>query len=156
MQTPESAKTVGKSKIGRNNLGVPSNYLFLFSESAWNLLLPYSFNKILWIHFCVPNIHYSHNILRLIVKINKFEAAIVLCQALAKDIPGYLAKATYLGWRPVAEGKHSESAYFSYFSRELGCRTILCMRRLADGDIYKPYAIINDHTFAVAEKELRK
>lgn len=25
--------------------------------------------------------------------------------ALAKDIPGYLAKATYLGWRPIAEGK---------------------------------------------------
>ena len=84
---------------------------------------------------------------------NKFNA---IKNALAKDIPGYLAKATYLGWRPVAEGKHSESAYFSYFSRELGCRTILCMRRLADGDIYKPYAIINDHTFAAAEKELRK
>lgn len=76
--------------------------------------------------------------------------------ALAKDIPGYLAKATYLGWRPVAEGKHIESAYFAYFSRELGCRTILCMRRLADGDVYKPYAIINDHTFAAAEKELKK
>ena len=84
---------------------------------------------------------------------NKFNA---IKNALAKDIHGYLAKSTYLGWRPVAEGKHSESAYFSYFSRELGCRTILCMRRLADGDIYKPYAIINDHTFAAAEKELRK
>ena len=84
---------------------------------------------------------------------DKFNA---IKNALAKDIPGYLAKATYLGWRPVAEGKHIESAYFAYFSRELGCRTILCMRRLADGDIYKPYAIINDHTFAAAEKELRK
>ena len=30
------------------------------------------------------------------------------------------------------------------------------MRRLADGDIYKPYAIINDHTFAASENELRK
>ena len=28
MQTPESAKTVGKRKIGRNNSGVPSNFLF--------------------------------------------------------------------------------------------------------------------------------
>lgn len=84
---------------------------------------------------------------------DKFNA---IKNALAKDIPGYLAKATYLGWRPVAEGKHIESAYFAYFSRELGCRTILCMRRLADGDIYKPYAIINDHTFAAAESELRK
>ncbi|MBQ7571943.1 MAG: hypothetical protein IJT19_06865 [Bacteroidaceae bacterium] len=84
---------------------------------------------------------------------NKFNA---IKNALAKDIPGYLAKATYLGWRPVAEGKHFESAYFAYFSRELGCRTILCMRRLEDGDVFKPYAIINDHTFAAAEPELRK
>lgn len=84
---------------------------------------------------------------------NKFNA---IKNALAKDIPGYLAKATYLGWRPVAENKHFESAYFAYYSRELGCRTILCMRRLADGDIYKPYAIINEHTFAAAESELRK
>ena len=29
VQTPESAKTVGKRKIGRNNSGVPSNYRFL-------------------------------------------------------------------------------------------------------------------------------
>ena len=84
---------------------------------------------------------------------DKFNA---IKNALAKEIPGYLAKATYLGWRPVAEGKHIESAYFAYFSRKLGCRTILCMRRLADGDIYKPYAIINDHTFAAAAHELNK
>ena len=61
------------------------------------------------------------------VRDNKFNA---IKNALAKDIPGYLVKATYLGWRPVAEGKHIESAYFAYFSRELGCRTILCMRRM--------------------------
>ena len=84
---------------------------------------------------------------------DKFNA---IKNALAKDIPGYLAKATYLGWRSVAEGKHFESAYFAYFSRELGCRTILCMRRLADGNIYKPYAIINEHTFATAESELKR
>ena len=84
---------------------------------------------------------------------DKFNA---IKNALAKDIPGYLSKAEYLGWRPVAEGKHFESAYFSYFCRELGCRTILCMRRLADGDVYKPYAIINDHTFEAAKAELRK
>jgi hypothetical protein len=84
---------------------------------------------------------------------DKFNA---IKNALAKDIPGYLKYATYLGWRPLAEGNHFESAYFAYFSRELGCRTILCMRRMADGDIYKPYAIINEHTFAQAEGELRK
>ena len=87
------------------------------------------------------------------VRDNKFNA---IKNALAKDIPGYLEKAEYLGWRPVAEGKHSESAYFAYFSRELGCRTILCMRRMADGDIYKPYAIINEQTFSKGKDLLRK
>ncbi len=87
------------------------------------------------------------------VRDNKFNA---IKNALAKDIPGYLAKAEYLGWRPVAEGKHIESAYFAYFSRELGCRTILCMRRIADGDIYKPYAIIDEHTFEMGRSELQK
>ena len=87
------------------------------------------------------------------VRDNKFNA---IKNALAKDIPGYLVKATYLGWRPVAEGKHIESAYFAYFSRELGCRTILCMRRMADGNIYKPYAIIDEHTFEAGKEGLRK
>ena len=84
---------------------------------------------------------------------NKFNA---IKNALAKDIPGYLEKSEYLGWRPIAEGKHSESAYFAYFCRELGCKTILCMRRMADGDVYKPYAIINEHTFNNRKEQLRK
>ena len=84
---------------------------------------------------------------------NKFNA---IKNALAKDIPAFLQKSEYIGWRETEEGKHSESAYFAYFSRELGCRTILCMRRMADGDIFKPYAIINDYTFSVEEKNLRK
>ena len=84
---------------------------------------------------------------------DKFNA---IKNALARDIPGYLAKAQYLGWRPVAEGKHFESAYFAYFSRELGCRTILCMRRMTAGNIYKPYAIINDHTFGNEADNLKK
>ena len=68
----------------------------------------------------------------------------------------YLEKAEYLGWRPVAEGKHMESAYFAYYSRELGCKTFLCMRKLEDGNIFKPYAIIDEHTFNASINELRK
>ena len=113
-------------------------------------------------HFTITNeitmkVEITKSDLKTIVSKNvgddKFNA---IKNALAKDIPGYLAKATYLGWRPIAEGKHIESAYFAYFSRELGCRTILCMRKLADGNIYKPYAILNEHTFASTESELRK
>ncbi len=69
------------------------------------------------------------------VRNNKFNA---IKNALAKDIRSYLEKADYLGWRPVAEGKHIESAYFAYYSRELGCKTFLCMRKLEDGNIFSP------------------
>ena len=69
------------------------------------------------------------------VRDNKFNA---IKNALAKDIPGYLHKAEYIGKRPIVDGKHCESAYFAYFSRELGCKTILCMRKMHDGGIYKP------------------
>lgn len=87
------------------------------------------------------------------VRNNKFNA---IKNALAKDIRGYLEKAEYLGWRPVAEGKHMESAYFAYYSRELGCKTFLCMRKLEDGNIFKPYAIIDEHTFNASIIELKK
>lgn len=56
---------------------------------------------------------------------------------LVNDIQGYLEKAEYLGWRPIIEGKHIESAYFAYFSRELGCKTILCMRKMKEGMMCK-------------------
>jgi hypothetical protein len=87
------------------------------------------------------------------VRSNKFNA---IKNALTRDIRSYLEKAEYLGWRPVAEGKHMESAYFAYYSRELGCKTFLCMRKLEDGNIFKPYAIIDQHTFNAKINELRK
>ena len=84
---------------------------------------------------------------------NKFNA---IKNALAMDIQGYLKKAEYLGWRPTIEGKHIESAYFAYFSRELGCKTILCMRKMKDGTTFKPYAIIDQYTFEARVSELQK
>ena len=38
----------------------------------------------------------------------------------------------------------------------LGCKTFLCMRKLEDGNIFKPYAIIDEHTFNASISELRK
>jgi hypothetical protein len=84
---------------------------------------------------------------------NKFNA---IKNALARDIVGYLNQAEYLGWRTVIEGKHPEAAYFAYYSRELGARTILCMRRMADGGMYKPYAIISQQMFDAEVKNLKK
>ena len=75
---------------------------------------------------------------------NKFNA---IKNALAKDIPSYLKKGKYLGWRRVVEGKHEESAYFTYFDREIGIKTILAMRKMKNGGPYKPYAIIDQYTF---------
>ena len=84
---------------------------------------------------------------------NKFNA---IKNALARDIIGYLNKAEYLGWRTVIEGKHPEAAYFAYYSRELGARTILFMRRMADNGMYKPYAIISQQMFEAEVINLQK
>lgn len=75
---------------------------------------------------------------------NKFNA---IKNALAKDIHSYLQKSEYIGWRETEEGKHSESAYFAYFDRKLGVRTILAMRKMKNGGPYKPYAIIDEYSF---------
>ena len=84
---------------------------------------------------------------------NKFNA---IKNALAKDIRGYLEKGQYIGWRSIAEGKHGESAYFAYFDREIGVRTVLAMRKMKNGGPYKPYAFIDDYAFSATEKLLQK
>lgn len=55
-----------------------------------------------------------------------------------------------------AESRRLRSAYFAYFSRELGCKTILCMRKMKDGVVFKPYAIIDQYTFEARVSELQK
>ena len=84
---------------------------------------------------------------------NKFNA---IKNALAKDIPGFLKKSEYIGWRTVKEGKHEESAYFAYFDRNLGVRTVLAMRKMKNHGPYKPYAIIDKFSFEATIGELKK
>jgi hypothetical protein len=74
----------------------------------------------------------------------------------AKDIPGFLKKSEYIGWRTVKEGKHEESAYFAYFDRDLGVRTVLAMRKMKNHGPYKPYAIIDKFSFEATIGELKK
>ena len=83
---------------------------------------------------------------------NKFNA---IKNALTKDIPSFLKK-SYLGWRYVKDGKHEESAYFAYFDRKIGVRTILAMRKMKNGGPYKPYAIIDQYVFENSIGELQK
>jgi len=84
---------------------------------------------------------------------NKFNA---IKNALAKDIPAFLQKSEYIGWRYVKEGKHDESAYFAYFNREFGVKTILAMRKMKNGGPFKPYAIIDQYAFEINVGELQK
>ena len=84
---------------------------------------------------------------------NNFNA---IKNALAKDIPSFLKKGEYLGWRNVSEGKHEESAYFAYFDRKIGIRTILAMRKMKNGGPYKPYAIIDQYAFEKSIGALQK
>ena len=75
---------------------------------------------------------------------------------LAQDIKGFIEKATYEGWREVIPGKHPETAYFAYFSRELGAKAYLCVRKIKNSGIFKPYAIIDQNTFDAEIKNLKK
>ena len=75
---------------------------------------------------------------------------------LAQDIRGFLEKAQYEGWREVIPGKHPETAYFAYFSRELGAKAYLCVRKIKNTGLFKPYAIIDQNMFDAEIQNLRK
>lgn len=51
----------------------------------------------------------------------------VLKNMIAQDIRGFIEQATYEGWREVEPGKHPESVYFVYYSKELGVKAYLCV-----------------------------
>lgn len=75
---------------------------------------------------------------------------------LAQNIKGFLEKAKYEGWREVIPGKHPETAYFVYYSRQLGSKAYLCVRKIKNTGLFKPYAIIDQNTFDAEIKSLRK
>lgn len=104
------------------------------------------------------NVEISKSDLKTIVskntKDNKFNA---FKNALAKDIKGFIKKGKYEGWREVIEGKHSEAAYFAYNSRSLGnAKAYLCLRKMKDTGLFKPYAIIDHDTFVKEIGHLKK
>lgn len=75
---------------------------------------------------------------------------------LAQDIRGFLKKAKYEGWREVIPGKHPETAFFAYYSRELEAKAYLCVRKMKNFGLFKPYAIIDQKTFDAEIQNLRK
>lgn len=74
----------------------------------------------------------------------------------AQDLRGFLEKSVYEGWREVIPGKHPETAFFAYFSRELGSKAYLCVRKIKNSGVFKPYAIIDQKTFDAEVRNLRK
>ena len=74
----------------------------------------------------------------------------------AQDIRGFLEKSVYEGWREVIPGKHPETAFFAYFSRELGGKAYLCVRKIKNTGLFKPYAIIDQKTFDAEIQNLQK
>ena len=75
---------------------------------------------------------------------------------IAQDIKGFLEKAKYEGWRDVKPGKHPETAYFAYYSRELGSKAYLCVRKIKNTGLFKPYAIIDQAMFDAEVSVLQK
>jgi len=56
----------------------------------------------------------------------------------------------------VIPGKHPETAFFAYFSRELGEKAYLCVRKIRNTGLFKPYAIIDQKMFDAEIGNLRK
>ena len=75
---------------------------------------------------------------------------------LARDIKGFLKKSEYEGWHEVIPGKHPETAFFAYYSRQLGAKAYLCVRKIKNTGLFKPYAIIDQNTFDAEIQNLRK
>lgn len=75
---------------------------------------------------------------------------------MAQDIRGFLEKGIYEGCRDVIPGKHPETAFFAYFSRELGGKAYLCIRKIKNTGLFKPYAIIDQKTFDAEKQNLKK
>ena len=75
---------------------------------------------------------------------------------LARDIKGFLEKSKYEGWCEVIPGKHPETAFFAYYSRQLGAKAYLCVRKIKNTGLFKPYAIIDQNTFDAEIQNMRK
>ncbi len=84
---------------------------------------------------------------------NKFNA---IKNKLAQDIKGFIEKGKYEGTRDVIKGKHPETAYFAYYSRRLGAKAYLAMRKMNSTGEFKPYAIINEKMFLAEAGKLKK
>ena len=78
----------------------------------------------------------------------------VVKNMLAKDIPWLMEHGHYEGWRPVVAGKHPETAFFAYFSHEQNVKVYLCVRKIRNTGLFKPYAIIDQKTFEVESMHL--
>jgi len=47
-------------------------------------------------------------------------------------------------------------AFFAYYSRQLGGKAYLCVRKIKNTGIFKPYAIIDQNMFDAEIQNLRK
>ncbi|MBO4692416.1 MAG: hypothetical protein J5604_06535 [Bacteroidales bacterium] len=74
----------------------------------------------------------------------------------AKDIKAFLENAKYEGWADVLPGKHPESVYFVYYSKRKRRKLVLCVRKVKDLDVYKPYAIISHADFKSGKAKIKK
>lgn len=103
------------------------------------------------------NVEISKSDIKTIVsKYTKDEKFNAFKNALAKDIKGFLKKGTYEGWRESDQNRHSEAAYFAYFSRKMNAKAYLCVRKMKGSGVFKPYAIINQTMFDHEAKNIKK
>ena len=108
-------------------------------------------------YLCKKNLSYTLFIMRNKIRTEEdFFNESKRLRAEALILSDFLEKAKYEGWREVIPGKHPETAFFAYYSRELDSKAYLCVRKMKNSGIFKPYAIIDQKTFDAEIQNLRK
>lgn len=77
-------------------------------------------------------------------------------EELATKVLDVVVNGQYEGWAYPDEGKHSETAFFSYFSKEYGEKVYLALRKLKTDNVYKPYAFYNEDGFRLRKDKIKK
>ena len=59
-------------------------------------------------------------------------------------------------WLWLYRNWYQETAYFAYYSRQWGVKFYLCIRKIKNTGVFKPYAIIDQEMFDAEMQNLKK
>ncbi len=74
----------------------------------------------------------------------------------ANNIRSIVETGEYVGWSIPDKGKHTDVAYFAYYSKELSKKVYLGMRFMKSEKTFKPYAVYSEDGFKQRVNKIEK